>query len=413
MGFLHSHQIIHRDIKPQNILLLDGRPHRYVLTDLGYANKIHEAKTICGTPGYMAPEILTGEPYDAKSDIFSMGVVGLEIRGMFKGIQDEVRALPEGWTVYQRGRLVAKRISQVNAALVKGKLSDKEGWYKLLVAMTQPDWKARPTALQALDILTSRSSAYPAKRSTVRFEPLAECRSEDPKANLDCSKATAQRPPAEKRHLVCDPAPTAPGCNNPIYKDVMARPLQVTEAIRGPGFRTPIQKFRSRTNGLRQPLQTNINLARLTNSPYSQKKPEVATMHELLKPADDRAFSKLNAPKPNPNKGNGGRGGNPTTDSTTLSNLERSAKKTSTRHGVTVPACLKAQHSRFDRSKIAKKKHRERQKMPGAWCVCRRVSCGGKCSMYKPDAGLTGIFDWYLNGKETLVKRILAFFGSC
>ncbi|KAL8764759.1 MAG: hypothetical protein Q9209_007890 [Squamulea sp. 1 TL-2023] len=220
-----------------NVLLLDGQPYRYVLTDFGYANKVRESTTICSTPGYMAPEILHSESYDAKSDIFSIGVVGLEIRGIFKGIQEEVRDLPEGWFTYQYGRQVGKRIDLVNDALIKGKLPDKNGWYRLLTAITRLDPKARPTALEALFSLTPPWSAYPTKRSTACFGPVAEYRSEDPKAILNSSKATAKPPPA-----------TSPISSIRIYEDVTTRPSNLLKAIHGSRPRKPIQRFRLGTN---------------------------------------------------------------------------------------------------------------------------------------------------------------------
>ncbi|KAI4115675.1 MAG: hypothetical protein LQ345_003774 [Seirophora villosa] len=398
MAFLHAHQIIHRDIKPQNILLRGGPPHRYVLADFGYANQVHEAKTICGTPGYMAPEMFVGESYDAKSDIFSMGVVGLEVRGVFKGIKDEARELQDHWTVYLGRLQMMKRISEVNAALADGILPDEEGWYKLLAAMTQRDPKARPTALEALNFLAPHSSAYSTKRSTAASEPFAERSSEDPRVNLDTFQNTAERLPTENRHLTYAPAPTAPGARTPIDKDISTRPFQATKVTHVPGFRPLVPTFRPPTKGLQLPLEINNHLARLITSPYPQKKLETAAMHRLLKPTDDGAFSKLNVPEPKSNKSNRGR-------------CDRSAKRTSTRPENLVPTCLTAQHSRFDRTKVVKRKHRERQKIPGAWCVCREVSCGGKCNKYNPDLDPGWISQWYLNGKAAFTKRILAFFG--
>ncbi len=75
----HAQGLVHRDVKPANILLADGI-ERVKLTDFGLARAADDAsltKTgiIAGTPQYMSPEQARGEPVDPRSDLFSLGSV--------------------------------------------------------------------------------------------------------------------------------------------------------------------------------------------------------------------------------------------------------------------------------------------------------------------------------------------------
>lgn len=72
--FLHYHGICHRDLKPDNILFDDE--NNLKIADFSLADYYEDGLNgICGTPGYMAPEIFSQELYDEKVDIFSLGVV--------------------------------------------------------------------------------------------------------------------------------------------------------------------------------------------------------------------------------------------------------------------------------------------------------------------------------------------------
>jgi CheY-like chemotaxis protein len=75
----HAHGLIHRDIKPNN-LLLEPESGRVKITDFGLARAaddltLSKQGTVCGTPQYMAPEQATGQPIDHRSDLFSLGSV--------------------------------------------------------------------------------------------------------------------------------------------------------------------------------------------------------------------------------------------------------------------------------------------------------------------------------------------------
>lgn len=84
--YIHQAGVIHRDVKLENILLSTDEEGRLIghLGDLGFAKFVNQEGSLdeaCGTPEYVAPELLQGLPYDCKADIFSLGVVSYTMCG--------------------------------------------------------------------------------------------------------------------------------------------------------------------------------------------------------------------------------------------------------------------------------------------------------------------------------------------
>ena len=116
LAYAHEHDIIHRDVKPSNIMVI--RDGHVKITDFGIARMASSAVRtqtgmVLGSPKYMSPEQVMGKEIDQRSDIFSLGVMLYEMltgQAPFNG--DNVNAI-----MYQTLNAVPAAPSAVNAAV--------------------------------------------------------------------------------------------------------------------------------------------------------------------------------------------------------------------------------------------------------------------------------------------------------
>jgi serine/threonine protein kinase len=103
LEFAHSRGVVHRDVKPSNIMLMKSRFTK--IADFGIAHletsELTTAGDVLGTPSYMAPEQLAGKPIDNRTDLFGVGAVLFEV---LCGEKPFGKTLTESWrNMEQRG----------------------------------------------------------------------------------------------------------------------------------------------------------------------------------------------------------------------------------------------------------------------------------------------------------------------
>lgn len=151
LAYAHQHGVVHRDVKPHNILI-DAGTGRALLTDFGIARTtgaatLTETGIVLGTPAYLSPEQVAGEEPDHRSDIFALGVVAYEMlagRPPFQG------ATPSA-TMLKRLAQPADPIASVRRG-VPAEIAD------LIDRCLTPDREKRlPDAAEIAEVLGMRS----------------------------------------------------------------------------------------------------------------------------------------------------------------------------------------------------------------------------------------------------------------
>jgi putative two-component system response regulator len=158
----HSQGIFHRDIKPSNVLIQkDGTP---VLADFGLAKmassvrRLTASGTVMGTPEYMAPEQVTGEPIGPSSDLYSFAVVAYEMltgRVPFQADTPAAVLLSHmNATMPPTRELVGKLSAHVEEALRKGLAKTPGDRYEsasqFVAALTPAAWPSRTEPAEAV-----------------------------------------------------------------------------------------------------------------------------------------------------------------------------------------------------------------------------------------------------------------------
>ena len=191
MAYIHSKAILHRDFKSKNLLICNDWSVK--VCDFGFARKIDGPKnsyfTICGTDEWMSPEVMLGERYDEKADVYSFGMVLVEIITREKPIERSSASAPYDY----------EKLKMMTPPSCPYEL------FKICILCSQFYPINRPTIFEALEMLEALTAAMQAGEEVktvsdiqaeiaaaaaaeAQSEGEAESREEDDEAGVDSGK---------------------------------------------------------------------------------------------------------------------------------------------------------------------------------------------------------------------------------
>ncbi|MCD7457463.1 hypothetical protein HAX54_035111 [Datura stramonium] len=170
--------VVHRDIKASNVML-DSK-FNAKLGDFGLARLVDHDKgsqttMLAGTVGYMAPECVMDGKASKESDVYSFGIVSLELASGRRSIdikapEDQVRLVEWVWSLYGTGELVKATDPRLNKMF-----NEKEIERLLVVGLwcAHPDNKLRPSIRQAIHVLNSEAQLpiLPSRMPVATYTP--------------------------------------------------------------------------------------------------------------------------------------------------------------------------------------------------------------------------------------------------
>lgn len=229
----HGRGIVHRDLKPDNVVLVDraGKKDFVKVLDFGIAKRSHEADpterrltqqgTVLGTPPYMSPEQFTGRPIDARSDIYSLGVMAYE---MLTGKLPFVANTPWEWATQHMTQRPIPIESLAGGLAIPGGMRAA-----ILRALSKSPDERFPTVKEFIEAFT----AGPPETS-----PMARRQKTEMGAPLDIAAAFGEAGAARAANPVAMPAPQGPkaiGANVSFPRPAAIPQPPVRETPRGPG----------------------------------------------------------------------------------------------------------------------------------------------------------------------------------
>jgi serine/threonine protein kinase len=200
----HQHGIVHRDVKPQNMLLSSSNPHQLLLSDFGIAkifdysqeethtghvgnaSPSHPLMTsigqVVGTAAYMAPEQVNGQTVDARTDVYALGIVLYQMLTGYVPFQ----ASTTNGLMYQQVHIPPKPVQQVNPQVPDSLAKITERALAKNPAQRFPSAEMMALALEsATTTLANPYSTIPDRNATIQ----------DPQRSAPSAPSVAPTPP--------------------------------------------------------------------------------------------------------------------------------------------------------------------------------------------------------------------------